>query len=155
MLRPDGTITELKDGLSDDELLGPLGQALFNAVTLTILHFTLDVLVHHQYRTEVGWNQIFLKTLTAFPFLLILIYIFHRKASAAWAQVLFFAGSVVAGCCLVKTSNQAAYYAVMKQAPPLGTLWVYSVMEMRLKVALGSLVMVAFYFWWGDFSIFY
>ena len=154
MLRPDGTISELKDGQTDDELLGPLAQALFNAVTLTALHFTLDVLVHNQYRTEVSWGAIAWKTITAFPFLLLLVFVMHPRASAAWAQAVFLIGSVVAGCYLVQTSNRAAYYAVMKRAPPLGTLWVWTVMEMRLQVALVGLAVVAFYFWWGEFSIF-
>ena len=154
MLRPDGTVAQLKDGLSDDELLGPFGQALFNAITLTMLHFTLEVLVHHQYRTEVSWDQIFWKTLMAFPFLLLLVYIVHQRASTMWAQGLLLVSSIIAGCYLIQTSNRAAYYAVMKSAPPLGTLWVWTVMEMRLKVAVVSLAAVGFYFWWGDYTIF-
>ena len=154
MLRPDGTISELKNGQSDDELLGPLGQALLSSVTLTMLHFTLDVLVHHQYRTEVAWDSIAWKTITAFPFLWFVIALMHPRSSAAWAQVTFFVGSVAAGCYLVQTSNRAAYYAVMKRAPPLGTLWVWTVMEMKLSVALVSLAVVTVYFWWGEFSIF-
>ena len=154
MLRPDGTIADFDNGEGDDELLGPLAQALFNAVTLTMLHFTLEVLVHQQYRTEMGWTDIMWKTMMAFPFLLVLIYALHPRASTAWAQGLFLVGSVAAGCYLVRTSTSAPYYAVMKQAPPLGTLWVWTVIEMKLRVAVVSVAVVGFYFWWGGFSIF-
>ena len=155
MLRPDGTLAQLTDGAPDSELLGPLAQALFNALTLTILHFTLEVLAHHQYRTEVGWAAVVRKTLLAFPVLLLLIYAVHRRgaAGATWMQALFCAGSAIAGCYLVRTSHHAAYYAVMKRAPPLGTLWVWMVMEMRSPVALLSLAAVGVYFWWGQYTM--
>lgn len=43
---------------NDNDPIGALGQAIFLATTLTMLHFTLDVLVHHQYRQEIAWGEI-------------------------------------------------------------------------------------------------
>ena len=138
----------------DEELPGPLSHALLYAVTFTMLHFTLDVLVHNQYRISIGWDLIFQRAATAFPALLLLIYFFRPRAATVWAQALFLAGSVGAGCYLVKSSNEDPYFAVMKRAPPLGTLWIWCVLEQRLEVAVAGLAVVGGYFWWGGYGIF-
>lgn len=156
-INPDGTLTEISaegDSQSTDDPIGPFGQALFFTLTLSMLHFTLDVLVHHQYRQEIGWDLIVQRTSVTFPILLALIYMLHSRSTSLWAQFLFLGLSVGAGCYLIYSSNELAYFAVMKRAPPLGTLWVWSVIEMRLPFALGSLITVAIYFWWGEHTIF-
>ncbi|MCJ1401612.1 hypothetical protein MMC11_004828 [Xylographa trunciseda] len=150
----DGTLSVPEDSPPEENLIGPVGEALFYTITLTMLHFTLDVLVHQQYRQEIGWNMIVQRTAITFPILGVLVYIFHPRAAAIWAQVMFLGLSVAAGCYVIYSSNVESYFAVMKRAPPLGTLWVWSVIEMRLEVALLSVVAVLGYFWWGGYSIF-
>ncbi len=44
-----------------------LEQSLFLSGTLTMLHFTLDVLVHHQYAQEVEWWEIAKRAGIGFP----------------------------------------------------------------------------------------
>lgn len=156
-INPDGTLTEISpegDSQFTDDPIGPFGQALFFTLTLSMLHFTLDVLVHHQYRQAIGWDLIVQRTLITFPILLALVYMLHSRSTALWTQFLFLCLSMGAGCYLIYSSNELAYFAVMKRAPPLGTLWVWSVIEMRLPFALGSLISVAIYFWWGEYTIF-
>jgi hypothetical protein len=49
------------DGLESEqpeELIGRLGEAVVWTITLIMLHFTLDVLVHHQYAEEISWDNI-------------------------------------------------------------------------------------------------
>ena len=153
-INPDGSLSnELEAG---DEPIGPFGQAVFFALTLTMLHFTLDVLVHHQYRQAetIEWSMIVQRTLITFPILVVFIFALKSQVNALWAQLFFFVMSVGAGCYLIYSSNEEAYFAVMKRAPPLGTLWVWSVIEMRLEIAVGSLLAVGAYFWWGNYSIF-
>ena len=160
-INPDGTLSDTVTAGNDpqptDDAIGPLGQAFFFALSLTMLHFTLDVLVHNQYRQEIGWDLIFQRTLTTFPLLLVLLYLLYRfspGSTSIWIQALFFGLSVGSGCYLIYSSNELAYFAVMQMAPPLGTLWVWSVIEMRLPVALSSLGVVGTYFWWGGYTIF-
>ena len=157
-INADGSISQSKEAANHEEdpkedPIGPFGHALVYAITFTMLHFTLDVLVHNQYRMSIGWHLIAWKTASAFPSLLLLIYFFHPRASKSWAQVLFFAGSVAAGCYLVKSSNEDPYFAVMKRAPPLGTLWIWCVLEQRLEAAVAGLAVVGGFFWWGGYSI--
>ena len=154
VINSDGSISELNPEEISEDLIGPLGNAVLFAITFSMLHFTLDVLVHQQYKTEIDWWSISTRILTVFPTMVLLLYIFHPRASEAWAQAMFFAGSVAAGCYLTYTSNKEGYYAVMKRSPPLGTLWMWSVVEMKKEVALLSVIFVGGYFWYGDYTIF-
>ena len=156
-INPDGTLSDVfpqEYSVLADNPIGRFGEAFFYALTLTMLHFTLDVLVHHQYRQEIGWTLIIQRTVITFPILLALLYVFHAQSSTIWAQAMFFGISIGAGCYLIYSSTELAYFAVMKRAPPLGTLWIWSVIEMRLPFAVGSILVVGGYFWWGGYSIF-
>jgi hypothetical protein len=154
-INPDGSLSlPAETENPDEDPIGPFANAILFGVTLTMLHFTLDVLVHNQYRQSFDWKMISNRTLTAFPILVALIYSLHQRAKAWWCQALFTAVSVAAGCYLIYSSSKEPYFAIMKRAPPVGTLWVWSVLEMRLEVALISLAVVGGYFWWGGYSIF-
>ncbi|MCJ1341322.1 hypothetical protein MMC09_006618 [Bachmanniomyces sp. S44760] len=158
-INPDGTLSTGNGKVEkylqpDDEPIGPMGQALFYSLTLLMLHFTLDVLVHHQYRQEIGWGMIVQRTLTTLPMILGLVYFLHQRSSQLWVQMFFLTLSVGAGCYLIYSSNEEAYFAVMKRAPPLGTLWVWSVMELRLEIAVAGLLAVGGYYWKRGYTIF-
>ena len=46
--------------------------------------------------------------------------------------------SVSAGCYLITITNEYSYYHVLKQAPPLGVLWIWATIELDLSWALWS-----------------
>jgi hypothetical protein len=82
----------------------------------------------------------------------LLIYFLHPHAAnpgiipglspryeAALRQTIFFVTSTLSGCYLIHITNIASYIAVMKQAPPIGCLWVWSVIELELPWAVLSL----------------
>ena len=153
----DGSMTEISDtaivGDAPDEPIGHFAQAVLYAISLTMVHFTLDVIVHQQYREEIGWNEITSRALGILPILIGLVYSLHPRSASLWAQVLFCGIGVVAGCYLIYSSNELGYFAVMKRAPPLGTLWIWSVVEMRLSFALANLALVGAFFWRGKYSL--
>lgn len=150
-INPDGSLATI----SESEETPYLDIALY-AISLTLLHFTFTILVHHQYATEPPSLLGLLYTSTvASPtplLLLILVALLHPRASSLPMQVLFAALSLVAGGWLVHTSNMDGYLAAMKKAPPLGTLWVWAVVEMRWEVALSCLGAVAGWGWWNGYS---
>ncbi|KAI4592457.1 hypothetical protein KJ359_011154 [Pestalotiopsis sp. 9143b] len=157
------------------------------AISLSMLHFTLDVLVQHQYAVRISWVQIISRTATAIfgktpppmyhvcdhqtetsllSVFLFLMFVLHPHPSAPklihglpdhyqspLRQAIFFVTSVSCGCYLVYISNTYSYLAVMKQAPPLGCLWVWSVIEMKLLPATLSLACAGGYLWYGGYSI--
>ncbi|KAK7733062.1 hypothetical protein SLS53_008391 [Cytospora paraplurivora] len=141
-------------------------ETLLYSVTLTILHFTLDVLVQQQYAEDIDWYNIAERTIQALMVFAALVYALHPHAAAgnvipglppnyqlAARQTIFLAMSLVAGCYLIYISNEYSYMAVLKQAPPVGALWVWSVIELNLGLAVLSLVGSGLFFWRGGYSI--
>jgi hypothetical protein len=142
---------------SDDDPIGPFGESVVYSVSLAMLHFTLDVMVFHQYRQDIEWREIFVKTGTMLPALFIVVYALHSRAASRFPrvkQVFFLAASIAAGCYLVRSGNEDGYYAVMKRAPPVGSLWVWSVIEMELGYALAHVAVVLGYMWWFGYGTF-
>ncbi|KAM0818534.1 hypothetical protein AB5N19_04346 [Seiridium cardinale] len=136
------------------------------SVSLSMLHFTLDVLVQQQYAVELSWIKAITRTLTALFVFFFLMFFLHPHPSsptlvsglpdiyqAPLRQAVFFVTSVLCGCYLIYISNTFSYLAVMKQAPSLGCLWVWSVIEMNLLPAALSLACAGGYLWFGGYSI--
>jgi hypothetical protein len=80
-------------------------------------------------------------------------YWFHPRKNWKTVQAFLLVMSVVVGCYTVTAVNKNGYFAVMKRVPPLGTLWVWAVVEMDLLVGAASLLAVAGYTWWNGFAV--
>jgi hypothetical protein len=141
----------------NDDPIGPFGTALLYSISLCMLHFTLDVIVYSQYREAVVWNEIITRTATAFPGFLVVVYLLHVETATKvpiLRNLFFLTTSVAAGCYMVYSGNLHGYFYVMKTAPPIGTLWVWSVVEMDIAYALASIVAVVGYLLWNGFEVF-
>lgn len=141
----------------DDDPFGQVGDAILYSTTLTMLHFTLDVLVYNQYSQGIVWAEAFRRAAVAFPIMCVSVYMTHGETAAKFPlprQLLFLAISVAAGCYMVYSGNEHGYYNVMKRAPPVGTLWVWSVVEMQLPFAVISVAIVLGYLWYGGYKAF-
>ncbi|KAL2020809.1 hypothetical protein VTK56DRAFT_7902 [Thermocarpiscus australiensis] len=137
------------------------------AISLTMLHFTLDVLVQHQYSMDrVVWPKVLSRTGQALLVFAMLVYVLHPHASSpsllpglpsryqsVLRQAIFLITSVCAGCYLIYVTNTFGYLAVMKQAPSLGVLWVWSVIELELPWAVLSLAGTGAFLWQRGYSI--
>ncbi|KAF2838154.1 hypothetical protein M501DRAFT_1005017 [Patellaria atrata CBS 101060] len=149
--------TDDPSGSSTEEDFGPVGDALLYTLSLSMLHFTLDVIVHHQYRESISWSEIVTRMLAAMPVLFVVVYIMHTETANRFQVVrqgVFLGTAIAAGCYMVYSANVHGYYAVMKRAPPIGTLWVWGVVELKLPWALVSLGTVGGYLWWGGYEAF-
>lgn len=49
-----------------DPPIGRLGEAVMWSISLAMIHFTFDVLVHNQYAVEIKWPNIFKQSFQAF-----------------------------------------------------------------------------------------
>ncbi|KAL0262868.1 hypothetical protein SLS55_001842 [Diplodia seriata] len=144
-------------GSPDEEDFGPVAEALLYAFTLTSLHFTLDVLVHNQYREQTDWREIWGRAAQVMPILWLVVYMSKTPTAMRFPmlrQWVFFATAVAAGCYCVYVGNMFGYYAVMKQAPPVGVLWIWTVVELQLAYAASSVLAVLGYTWWNKFGLF-
>ncbi|KAK0637413.1 hypothetical protein B0T17DRAFT_485738 [Bombardia bombarda] len=142
-------------------------ETLLWTVSLSMLHFTLDVLVQHQYSIDrIVWPKVWVRTGQAFLVFSALFYTFHAHASEPnilpglpkrfqpiLRQAIFFVTSIWAGCYLIHITNTVSYLAVMKQAPSVGCLWVWSVIELDLPWAVLSLAGAGSFLWAKGYGI--
>lgn len=164
-VKPGGKVEE-----GDAEPVSPLLDTLFLAASLSALHFTLEVLTVHQYAQELRFPPIFAHTsFVAFPTLLLAVHFAHghlpplsrmtpsdrlRQRARAARQMLFLIAANVAGCYLIRLTNDRGYYAVMKKAPSIGTIWVWCVLELGLAGALAGVAGPGLYAWYYGYGIF-
>ncbi|KAI0976350.1 hypothetical protein F4678DRAFT_221927 [Xylaria arbuscula] len=158
------------DDDNDGDQLSPTAERIMDTllwtVSLAMLHFTLDVLVQHQYAMEISWPQIVTRALVALAVFFVFFYVLHPHASSnvllpglplrfqhPLRQAIFFVASTVSGCYLIDISNNYGYLYIMKRSPPLGCLWVWSVIELDLPIAVTSIAIVTGFFYYGDYSL--
>jgi len=137
----------------EEEIFGLGANTFFFVVPLVILLFWLDVLVHIQYRQETEWKLIFGRCAKALPVMYGIHYFFHPRRSWVTVRLFLLGMSVAAGCYIVRAVNVYGYYFVMKKTPPLGTLWIWAVIEMDLMGAVASVAGVMAYTWYYGYSI--
>lgn len=159
IIKPDGTISQSTEPAPETSLnaqASPWLEIILYTVSLTLLHFTLTLLVTNQYSsTPPQLLPLFLSS-TVFsrtpPLLLLMVSILHPRAGHPVLQIGFVAMAITCGTYLVKISNEDPYIAVMKQAPELGTLWVWSVVECRWESALVGMAAVGSWGRWKGYS---
>ncbi|CAN8096346.1 unnamed protein product [Discula destructiva] len=159
---PNGVDGESELSSSADRVM----DTILYAVCLAMLHFTLDVLVQHQYAMEVEYRNIVKRAFQALMVFAALVHALHPhpanttlsplvppKYQNGLRQALFFATSVSAGCYLIYITNKYTYMAVLKRSPPLGCLWVWSVLEMNLGLSVLSLIGCYGFFWQQGYKL--
>jgi hypothetical protein len=140
---------------AEEVAIGPAGDALLYATSMAVLHLTLDVIVYSQYREDIVWAEILKRAGAALPVFILLVYLTHVDISYRFPllrDLTFFSGSIAAGCYLVYSANKHGYFNVMKAAPPIGTLWIWSVIETSLPYALLNVVAVLGFVWYNGFE---
>lgn len=146
-----------QESSEEEEPLGPLGDAILYSISMAILHVTLDVVVYSQYREDVIWAEIFKRAASALPVFFLLVYLTHVESSNRFPvlrTLLFLFGGIAAGCYLIYSGNKHGYFYVMKAAPPVGTLWIWSVVELNFLYAAISALAVFAYTWWNGLDLF-
>jgi hypothetical protein len=141
---------------AEEAAIGPVGDAILYSASMAALHLTLDVIVYSQYREDIIWAEIFKRAGAALPVFILLVYLTHVDISYRFPllrDLTFFSGSVAAGCYLVYSANKHGYFNVMKAAPPIGTLWIWSVIETSLPYALLNALAVLGFVWYNGLEL--
>ncbi len=160
-INPDGSLSSnsiLSESSSDDQKNAtPFLDVLLYTFTLTVLHFTLTLLVHNQYAPEppsLGPLLLSSTLISLTPTLLfVLVFVLHPRSSHLATQALFAAMSILAGGWLVYASNEEPYLAIMKKAPVLGTLWIWAIVEMKWEWAVACLSVVGGWGFWKGYTV--
>ncbi|KAH9999340.1 hypothetical protein BJV77DRAFT_976748 [Russula vinacea] len=123
---------------NDDEEEYPLAEEIFAATTLLI-----PILIHFQYGQHPSWDVISERMLSGVP-----NFSANRYKPTRWMQASLFVLSVASGTRMIYQVNYSNWRVNMQQCPPLGTIWVYTVLQLDLGPAVIALSAVAFWVWW-------
>ncbi|RVD86495.1 uncharacterized protein DFL_004768 [Arthrobotrys flagrans] len=138
----------------EDVEIGDLGQTFFFAVPLTMLLFAFYILVQKQYLEEMEYREAIGRTVKSFPVIWFILYLTHPRKALKAMQVGFVITAVVSGSWMIYNVNNNGYYAIMKMVPPLGTLLIYSMIEMDIIPAVSALAIIGVYTWYNDLVLF-
>ncbi|RYP21055.1 hypothetical protein DL765_002462 [Monosporascus sp. GIB2] len=164
--RPKGNDDDDDDDAAIPPTVDRIMETILWSTSLAMLHFTFDLLVQRQYAMEISWSQIATRTVQAFAVFFLLFYVLHPHSSSPvllpglplryqnhLRQAIFFATSIYTGCYLIYITNEYGYMAILKRSPPLGCLWIWSVFELNLPLAVLSLACAAGFFVKGGYTI--
>ncbi|WVR06862.1 hypothetical protein IAU60_003898 [Kwoniella sp. DSM 27419] len=121
---------------------------LIYSVPFTFLYLLLDILVHLQYSHRPSWETLGTHLLTAAPTLYMIILYTNRHPTHPATNALLMSASVLSGSRLLWLVNKASWSIVTAQAPPMGTLWILSIVQLPLSRALISLLAVGGWIWY-------
>ncbi|KAK6526881.1 hypothetical protein TWF281_010077 [Arthrobotrys megalospora] len=145
---------EDEEGEDDDVEIGDLGQTFFFAIPLTMLLFAFYVLVQKQYLEETDYWESIGRTIKSFPVIWFILYFTHPRKALIAMQVGFVAIAAGCGCWMIYNVNYNGYYAIMKMVPPLGTILIYSMVQMDIIPSLTTLAIIGAYTWYNDLVLF-
>lgn len=148
------------DNDDEDAPIGPLGEALFLTITLAVLHFTLNLLVHNQYGAAPPTLAPLVRmSAKEAPWLFFPVYALKhpRLVGGRWGarvkQILHLVIGTGAGCYMLWIGNRESYLDVMARAPSIGMVWIWSVVEMGLVWAVSSLAICGGFVLWHGLSL--
>ncbi|KAK9477660.1 hypothetical protein V1514DRAFT_282497 [Lipomyces japonicus] len=130
-----------------EEYLFVLLDYLMVIVPLTSVYIVLDVLVYRQYDQDLISSDVLHRAVTAFGTLFVLHSTIHPLHASLPMQMLLLFFTVILASYLVHACYHHDYFAVMKQAPPLGTVLVWLSIELEYYWSILAGVTVAFLSW--------
>lgn len=120
---------------------------------LFVVHFILAYLVRLQYAQTASLRIVLSESWISIPIFWALLSLPRHYFTTRISQGLLIAAGIVAGCHLVYIANEEGYFATMKQAPPLGTLFAWIFIELTWYNSLVALVGVAGYLWFTGYTL--
>ncbi|KAJ3299744.1 hypothetical protein HDU76_006231 [Blyttiomyces sp. JEL0837] len=124
-------------------------ESLLLSFSLTFLHAILEYVVHIQYDFKELYTVKYVakREVPFFLALLLVIYITSRLRANLVTQIIFGVASAASGVALIHFSEGNETFGTMLQTPGLAVIWIYCVIQMKLGVAVGSLIIpLIFYF---------
>lgn len=126
----------------------PLFLAVVLSLALTFLHGALDYAVHMQFgfTDKFDIHRVLNRQLPLLPVLFCFVYLTTQYQNRAITQALFAVGSVAAGSYLIFLTEEKQTFGAVLKGPGVAILWIYSIIQLRLGLACGSLVLTFCYY---------
>ncbi|KAL3472998.1 hypothetical protein BJX99DRAFT_204352 [Aspergillus californicus] len=134
-----------------------LGALFRNSALLAFPMLTLLIHLSHGHIVSFNRGQAEAEDISLFPWHSSkLSFSFMRKLvfPPSFKTMVFLPAAILLGSKLIVMTNQETYYAVMKRAPAIGTLWVWCILEIPVgAAALGALAPLLWGVWWEGYGI--
>jgi len=148
---------EVVEGLEDDDEGSEVAGHIFNAIVLIIpatsLFIMMDLLAHRQYSQPATFKGEVGRLVEVVPFLAIFIYYTNKHKTSRLCQLALLVLSILSGTKMIELINRGSFLKVMRQTPPLGTLWVYAIWQLDLLPAVLGLGIVFGWVKWTGMKI--
>lgn len=149
-------IKDKLDSHPDDDLeIGEVFAAILYIIPFSFLYLLMDLLVSAQYNQWPSFKEEAIQMAKAIPLISLIIFYSNRYASKTWMQIIYFLSSIALGISLIKLINDAPSYQIIKRAPSIGMLWVYTVVQAKLSYAVISCISIAVWVKQSDEKIMY
>lgn len=120
-------------------------------IPLVFVHAGLNILVRKQYGQETPFGEVAGEALITIPVMSMIHLLGHPNNGKRWFRIMAFFFSVSIGMYLIYTSFEESYYMVMARAPPLGTIWIWLLLEMDWDWCAGVLVVLGAFMYKKDY----
>ncbi|KAF8842270.1 hypothetical protein BDN67DRAFT_966032 [Paxillus ammoniavirescens] len=149
--RTQASTTEVDDGPP------PLAEEIFNALVIIMPHtfflIMMDILIHHQYAKQPTIRDIADRLVNTFPIMAIFMFYTVRHKDNTIAQLALFLLSLGVGPRMIWLVNRGSWLTNLAQCPQVATIWLYTVVQLRLSLALLSLALIGGWTWWTGMSL--
>ncbi|ORZ34780.1 hypothetical protein BCR44DRAFT_115695 [Catenaria anguillulae PL171] len=120
--------------------------AFLFTIPLAALFVLMEILVHQQFSEERTAMQVARERLpTVGPALYVLVFLVHYFVNSDWLQYCMTFGAAALGSRMMYLVLGQHTYGVMLSVPGIAVGWIYFIAQLRLSLAMGSLVLVATY----------
>ncbi|WWC69992.1 uncharacterized protein I206_103936 [Kwoniella pini CBS 10737] len=129
----------------EEEKNDEIFKTLIIVIPFTFLFLLLNILVHLQFNHRPKLSELFKSCLTALP---------TNRYSNHWLNNSFLMfSSIFSGCRLIWLVNKASWSIVTAQAPPMGTMWILTIVQLPLSRAVLALLIVGIWIWWQGMKL--
>ncbi|KIJ70177.1 hypothetical protein HYDPIDRAFT_121682 [Hydnomerulius pinastri MD-312] len=141
----------------EDDGPPPIAEEIFNATVvimpLTFFLIMMDILIHHQYAKHPGVRDIADRLLNTFPIMSVFMFYTIRHKENTIMQLVLFLISLGVGPRMIWLVNRGSWLTNIAQCPQFATIWLYTVLQLRLSLAVLSLTLIGGWTWWSGLKL--
>ncbi|KAG9125626.1 hypothetical protein FRC07_006840 [Ceratobasidium sp. 392] len=142
LINDTGILQRAKEEQPVDALADSILNTAILAIPLSFLYILLDILVQQQYAQQPTILQELGRIIANVPIISILVHYTNKHKSKPVTQMMLFLAAILSGPRMIWLVNKGNWLAVSRQAPPLGTIWIYTIVQLNLVPAVASLAIV-------------
>lgn len=136
----------------DDDGPSALVEEIFDAsvfiMPMTFFLVMMEILIHRQYGKQPSFGDVAQKLLSTLPIMSIFMFYTIRHKNSVRTQAALFMLSLGVGPRMIWLVNRGSWLTNIAQCPQFATIWLYTVLQLNLPLAVLSLTLIGVWTWW-------